>query len=97
MNKQSTTQSTTQTVADSQPDPDSTVPLFAYDNERTDRARQSWSRQLVAGNNNGTCRIYAICNADSAKVPDRFRVQASTPRGPMWSNVAFGQFETSLS
>ncbi len=97
MNKQSTTQSTTQTVADSQPDPDSTVPLAACDNRRTDRALQSWSRQLVAGNNNGICRLYAICNADSAKLPDRFDVQAITPRGPRWSNVAFRQFETSLS
>lgn len=97
MNKQSTTQSTTQTMADSQPDPDSTVPLSDFGSSRTDRAKRFWIWQLVADNNNGASRIYAICDAVCVKFSDRFFVQALGPTGSLESNVAFGRFEMSLS
>ena len=101
MNKQSTTQSTTQTVADSQPEPDSTVPLSVFginfDAIRTDRASRFWHRQLVVGSDNGVSRLYAICNVDSVKLPDGFDLQATRPQGPQRSNVAFGWLEMSLS
>ena len=100
MNKQSMTQSTaqgtTQTVADSQPEPDSTVPLPAFDSIAAGRAVRFWSRQLVAGKNNGASRSYAICDARCVKFSDWFFTQALGPVGPLGSDVAFGRFEISL-